>query len=96
MKVQQENKFDAVRGRIVNRDTGKAIPDDEPVFIFRGKDPHLPAVLREYKKMCRNGNHKKVIQARINQVVAFQKANKDLVKEPDSEKADILKDRLES
>ena len=92
----QEPKFNAVRGKIVNRDTGKAIPDDEPVFIFRGKDPHLTAVLRAYKKLCKNGNHKKVIQARINQIVAFQKANKDLVREPDSEKAAVLIERLGS
>ena len=96
MKESQEAKYDAKRGKLVNRDTGKAIPDDEPVFIFRGKDPHLPAVLREYKKKCRNGNHKKVIQARINQIVAFQKENKADLREPDSEKADILAKRLES
>jgi len=84
MKASQEPKYNAIRGRLVNRDTREAIPDSEPVFIFRAKDPHLPAVLREYKKKCSNGNHKKVIQARINQIVAFQKANKELVKEPDS------------
>ena len=84
MKVAQEPKFDAVRGRIVNRDTGVMIPEDEPVFIFRAKDKHLLKVLREYKKLCTNGNHKKTIQARINQVAAFQRENKELTGEPDS------------
>lgn len=27
-----------------------SIPDDEPVFLLRGKDPHAPAVIRSYAK----------------------------------------------
>ena len=91
MKASQEPKYDIVRGQIVNRATAKAIPADEPVIIFRAKDKHLPALLRAYKKMCTNGNHKKVVQARINQIVAFQRANKEVVHEPDSQNiADVL------
>jgi hypothetical protein len=84
MKASQESKYDIVRGRIVNRATGKAIPADEPIIIMRAKDKHVPAMLRFYKKLCSNGNHKKVIQSRINQFVAWQRGNKEVVHEPDS------------
>jgi len=94
MKAVQESKYDIIRGRIVNRDTGKAIPADEPVVIFRAKDKHVPALLRFYKKLCGNGNQKKVVQLRINQIVGWQRENKELVHEPDSEKADTIKARL--
>ena len=85
MQEHQSGKYDAVRGRLVNRTTGVAIPAGEPVFIFRAQDKHLLKVLRDYKKLCTNGNHKKTIQARINQVAAFQRENKELTKEPDSQ-----------
>jgi hypothetical protein len=96
MKASQESKYDIVRGKIVNRDTGKAIPADEPIIIFRAKDKHLPAMLRFYKKLCTSGNHKKVIQARINQIVTWAKANKDIVHEPDTEAVANIKARIES
>jgi hypothetical protein len=38
MDINQERKYDAVDGKIVNRATGKPIPDDEPIVIFRAKD----------------------------------------------------------
>ena len=95
MKSSQEPKFDAVRGRIVNRETGKAIPDDEPIFILRASDINMVKTLRDYKKLCSNGNHKKCVQARINQVVAFQKEHKDRVKEPDTMKVDLYKELME-
>ena len=95
MKSSQEPKYNVVRGKIVNRETAKAIPDDEPVFIFRGNDPHLLHVLREYKKLCKNGNHKKCVQVRINQIHEFQKAHMDRVGEPDSMQIDLYKELAE-
>lgn len=96
MKASQESKYDIVRGRLVNRDTAKVIPADEPVLVLRAQDKNAPALLRFYKKMCKDGNHKKVIQLRINQFVEWQRANKDKVKEPDSAKASDVKARMES
>jgi hypothetical protein len=89
LKMEQEPKYNIVKGKLINRETGNKIPDDEPIFIFRGQDAHLVKVLMEYRKLAK-GRHKKVIQTRINQVRAWQKANKDRVKEPDSTAGELV------
>lgn len=96
MKSSQNAKYDAIRGKLVNRESGKAIPDDEPVFVFRAKDPHAVKALRAYKALCKNGNHKAAVQLHINAMVAYQKEHKADLREPDSQKAAEVKALLEA
>lgn len=84
MKLNQERKYDALDGKIVNRSTGKPIPDDEPIIIFRAKDLKSIPMLEFYKSTCNNAIHRDVIQGRIDDFSDFQEAHPERCKEPDS------------
>lgn len=83
MRYEQEPKYDAIDGRLVNRSTGKPIPDDEPVFIFRAQDRKALAALKHYRDDCEHPEQKAAIDKRIEEFTAYQKAHPDRVKEPD-------------
>lgn len=85
MNINQERKYDAIDGKIVNRATGEPIPDDEPIIIFRAKDRKSTGMLIAYRAMCENENHKAVIDGRIEDFLDWQMRNQDLTKEPDSD-----------
>ena len=87
MNIDQERKYDAVDGKIVNRATGKPIPDDEPIIIFRAKDPYAVMAMADYVEYCQNDLHKKVIVGRIRDFLQFARKNPDRMKEPDSDKS---------
>lgn len=66
MKVEQESKFDAVDGRLVNRATGEPIPDDEPVFVLRAKDASAVKALVTYMNHCVDGSvHREAVKRRL-------------------------------
>jgi len=86
MKESQEPKYYINdRFKVCNRTTLKAIPDDEPVFIFRAKDRNALAALYHYQKQCGNWNHKAVIGKRIDDFKRFADENPELMKEPDTD-----------
>lgn len=85
MDINQERKYDAIDGKIVNRATGKPIPDDEPIIIFRAKDRKSTGMLIAYMAMCEDEMHRRVVQGRIDDFIAWQSKNQDKVKEPDSD-----------
>ena len=87
MNVDQERKYDAIDGKIVNRATGKPIPDDEPIIIFRAKDKKTIGMLIAYAAMCDDENHREVIKGRMEDFIEWQGNNQDVVKEPDSDKS---------
>lgn len=85
MHVAQEPKYTTDQeGRIINRATGQAIPDDEPVFIFRARDIHAVKALHAYLDACNDPAHIMAISARIVHFQEFQAAHPDRMKEPDS------------
>lgn len=74
-------------GRIVNRATGKPIPDQEPIFILRAKDVHATAALAAYLSAITavtEPAHVIEVQRRIDAFDAFAEAQPDLVKQPDT------------
>lgn len=72
-------------GRIVNRATGKPIPDDEPVFILRAKDVHAKAALEAYLEAVFNDvEHSDAVHDRINAFDAFATAHPERMKAPDT------------
>lgn len=85
MQKTQEPKYDAVNGKLVNRSTGIAIPDDEPVFVFRAKDVHAREALEAYACVLKPGLHRDVICQRIADFAKFAYDNPDRMKEPDSD-----------
>jgi hypothetical protein len=92
LSQQQEPKYTVSKqqhGRIVNRSTGEAIPDSEPVFILRAKDRKASAALRAYAMICDNPDHKAVIKSRLQDFEVFATAHPERMKEPDSSLQDI-------
>lgn len=77
-------KYETKDGRIVNRTTGKPIPEGEPLIVFRAKDRHLPWLLDEYAARCIDDNHKLVILDRREDVIRWQRDHRESVKEPDT------------
>jgi hypothetical protein len=66
------------------------IPEDEPVIVFRGRDRLLPAVLNIYMELCEIADsperHIELVSGTYEVVSAWQRANPDKVKTPDSER----------
>ena len=64
----------------------RLIPPDEPLFLFRGTDPHLPHVLTCYLHMCLTGGCEQPmldgLKDQINTIREFQSANPGRVKKP--------------
>ena len=67
----------------VNKDSGKSIPIDEPVFLIRARDKHSFSVLADYMCKCSDPDHKDAIFQASIKFNDWQRANRDLVKEPD-------------
>lgn len=83
MHQNQEPKYVARNGHIVNRKTGEVIPDDEPLFILRGKDIRALDTLRSYLSMIENPAHRTVVEGRMVDFDAFARAHPERMKEPD-------------
>lgn len=73
----QEPKYtvSAKDGRIVNRATGKPIPDSEPIFILRAKDVHATAALGAYLAQLTDIEHAAAVQERIDAFDAFAQSH---------------------
>jgi hypothetical protein len=94
LSIEQEPKYtvDRTTGRIINRATGVAIPDDEPIMIFRAKDVHARATIRRYVDLVEEGtagsqHHKNVCFERYQQFVAFSEQHPERMKKPDTDRA---------
>lgn len=75
-----------VDGQIVNTETGRRIPSDEPLFIIRAQDKLAPAAIRAYARLLREKKLTKAATAvgkYAREVEAWQKAHKERVKLPD-------------
>lgn len=71
-------------GRIVNRATGVAIPDEEPIMIFRAKDAEAGDAIDYYIDCCADENHQRVVSARVESFRKFASEHPERMKEPDS------------
>jgi hypothetical protein len=82
----QESKYttSAKDGRLVNRASGKAIPDDEPVFVLRAQDVHALPALLGYMTLVENDAHRAALQARALAFEAFREAHPERMKFPDT------------
>jgi len=88
MTPNQEPKYEARGGRIFNRATGEAIPDDEPVFILRARDTTALAVLVAYHSdhlLCGNSEHAAAVLKRVKDFQRFMREHSDRMKYPDTE-----------
>lgn len=83
---QQEPKYtiSSKHGRLVNRSTGKAIPDDEPVFILRAQDVLALHAMHAYSLLIVDETHANVVEQRIADFLRFATAHPERMKTPDS------------
>lgn len=94
LPLAQEPKFtvDRETGRLINRATGIAIPDDEPIMIFRAQDMHARKVISYYVNLVTQddplGNHKDVCFDRYQAFIAFAEQHAERMKSPDSAPSD--------
>lgn len=84
MRIEQEPKYDAIDGKIVNRATGAAIPDDEPIFILRAKDINAMSTLRHYLNFHWDVGHRQAVARRIEEFERFAGAHPERMKTPDT------------
>jgi hypothetical protein len=88
LPVAQEPKYTVRGGRIVNRATGIAIPDDEPLFILRAKDREAVYAIMGYRSRCLgNADHYRAIDGRVEDFLRFKEAHPERMKEPDTAQA---------
>lgn len=79
----QDPKYDIENGRLVNAETREPIPEDEPVFILRGKDIHTLATLEFYSDQCEDVEHVDAVNKRIRDFRDFRNTHVNDMNEPD-------------
>ena len=80
--MAEDRKFKFEDGCFINRVSGEAIPDEEPVIIFRARDVHTLAILRLYQTLANEPHHQRAIQDRIDEFSAYQERYPTRLKEP--------------
>lgn len=80
--MAEDRKFKFENGRFVNRVSGEAIPDDEPVILFRARDRNALEALRYYRSLCEDEHHREAVTDRISEFKSYQDAHPERMKEP--------------
>lgn len=84
MKKTQDPKYGIEDGKLVNIASGVAIPDNEPIFILRGKDILSLQVIQYYETFCATNEHKAAVNSRVEEFTKFQRENREVLKMPDT------------
>jgi hypothetical protein len=81
-----DGKFGIFSGKIVNLVSGEVIPEDEPLFLFRGRDPFAMRALVLYLAECGAGGCNDLHQAGITQALqkfgTFAREHSERMKQP--------------
>ena len=85
MNVYQEPKYKIENGKLVNRQSGEAIPDDEPVFILRARDKHAGTTLLACSMRVKDPKHHEAAKARAAQFNNWANCHPGRMKEPDTQ-----------
>ena len=81
-------KYEIKHDEIVNRATGNAIPESEPVFVLRASDRHAAQAIRGYAQECLRIPHRDACLEVARQFEVYATANPTAMKEPDTAPAD--------
>lgn len=90
MTTTNEPKYKIENGKLVNRQSGEAIPEDEPIFILRGCDVFARTTLRRYLALIpwgddeSNEEHRRAVTLRLLQFENFAAENPERIKTPDT------------
>lgn len=75
LTTEQNPKYDvSSEGKIVVRSTGEAIPDDEPIFILRAREPMSTTAISAYALEVPSGSVGEIKE----RLVAFEAYRKKL------------------
>ena len=88
----QEPKYRFKNGRVIKRASGEAIPEDEPVMVFRARDVWARHAIAYYAQLVRDEHHRDVVLARVNDFGRFANEFPERMKEPDTEKSEAPHD----
>lgn len=80
----QDPKYMITDGKICNIATGKPIPFDEPIFIFRAQDALAKEPILYYLSLVATEQHKTAIRHRLAHFREFEKENPERMKSPDT------------
>jgi hypothetical protein len=86
--MTQDLKYET--GMIINRASGEAIPDDEPVFIFRARDLYARGVLQFYKMCVLGDDHEQAVQLSIDRFNKFRQDHPDRMKMPTTDLSSLV------
>jgi hypothetical protein len=89
MLPSQEPKYGIRDGRIINRQTGAPIPDDEPLFVFRAKDRLAVRILTAYFSAIEDPEHARAVAARLEDFKRFAREHPERMKDPDTRAAQV-------
>jgi hypothetical protein len=84
IRIEPKYEVDSETGVVHNRVSGKAIPADEPLILFRAQDANLPYALCRYMMLTSNLEHRRAVALRLAEVCAWQAEHPELVKQPDT------------
>lgn len=83
---KSDGKYEARDGQIVKKTTGEPIPEDEPIFILRGRDRLALLVIASYLNFALDdkctGYHIQGIAKALTAFAKFQEEHKDRMKQP--------------
>lgn len=86
MANKGDGKYQACDGQIVKRTTGEPIPDDEPIFILRGRDRLAFHAISAYKNLAHDDRcsdyHMKGIAEALTAFAKFKAEHEDRMKQP--------------
>lgn len=87
--IEPKYDVDLETGLIINRATGRPIPSDEPVMVFRAQDHFVPDMLARYflalpSTTAAEREHRLAVAKRLAQICEWQAANPLRVKTPDT------------
>ena len=71
----QDPKYGIRDNRLVNMETGKPIPTNEPVFMFRAKGKHAADILSLYGSGSKVKSHKEAVFKRARDFSKFRDAH---------------------
>lgn len=88
MTTTNEPKYRIENGRIVNRVSGEAIPDDEPIFILRARDCLAIHAFEGYIFALEDepgtAEHLKAVKIRLKNFGDFSDQHPERMKVPDT------------
>ena len=69
-------------GRIVNRASGEAIPDEEPIFVLRAKDRLAVRTLTAYFSAIEDPEHARAVATRLEDFKRFAREHPERMEDP--------------